>query len=755
MRNALLIFICAFTSLAASAQIVNNVTELHQAVKAAQPGDIITMANGTWEDAEILFDASGTAQKLITLKAQEKGKVILTKKSNLRIAGAYLVVDGLVLLNGQSPTSELISFKKDSKVLANNSRLTNCVIDNFNGPERFDVEAWVVLYGKNNRVDHCNFTNKRNQGVTLTIRLNSPESVENNHQVDHNYFGPRQNLGSNGGETLRIGTSHYCMENSKSIVEYNFFDRCNGEVEIISNKSGQNTYRFNTFFECQGTLTMRHGNETLVEGNVFIGNGVPNTGGIRVINSKQTVRNNYLEGLTGTRFRGALTVMNGVPNSPLNRYVPVTESNISNNTLINCSNVELAAGSDKERSVAPKSTTISSSIFYTESGDLFNVYDDISGIAFSDNCVSKSTQSPAEKGFSKTDLTFKRNEGGLLIPQGSKKGIGSNLTIIAATKENTGAAYYKKNEPTVALNSRNKILVKPGLNTLFDAVKKAAAGDIIELTSGTYSLSKVVEISVPITIRSVAKKSASEKATILFETSKLFQLNNGGSLHLSNLKIDGKDAPDSPLNAVVATSKYSMNVNYKLMVDNCDFDNLNINNYFNVVKVAQSTFADSISFSNSTFNKVSGAVLGLDKETDDIGIYNAEVVSIENCKFTNIEGAALSAYRGGTDESTPAGTVVVNHCVFENVGNGKKNTTAASVNLWGVQNAEIKNSVFLKSAGMNFHLTVGEPVNKVHHNAFDKEPQFEVKGKEFKSFENSVIENSNLPLGDDGKKVGI
>lgn len=730
--------------------LVHNVAELQSAVKAAKPGDVIEMANGTWENAEILFEATGTATQLITLKAQERGKVILTKKSNLRIAGAYLVVDGLVFLNGQSPTSELISFKKDSKVLANNCRLTNCVIDNFNGPERFDVEAWVVLYGKNNRVDHCSLTNKRNQGVTLTIRLNSKESVENNHQIDHNYFGPRQNLGSNGGETLRIGTSHYCMENSKSIVEYNFFDRCNGEVEIISNKSGQNTYRFNTFFECQGTLTMRHGNETLVESNVFIGNNVPNTGGIRVINEKQTVRNNYLEGLTGTRFRGALTVMNGVPNSPLNRYVPVTESTITNNTLVNCRNVELAAGSDKERSVAPKSTTISSNILYREVGDLFNVYDDISGITFTNNCISKATEAPADKGFSNTGLTFKRNEGGLLIPQGSKNGIGSDLKKIAATKENSGAAFYQKNEPTVAFNSGKQIEVVPGLNTIFDAVTKAAAGDIISLAPGVYSLSKIISVYVPITV-----KSQSEKATILFENSTLFQLNNGGGLQLSNLKIDGKNAPDSPLNAVIATSKYSMNINYKLLIEDCDFDNLNVNNYFNIVKVSQSTFADSISVKNSTFNKVSGAVFGLDKETDDIGIYNAEVVNIQNCKFTNIEGAALSMYRGGTDESTPAATLNVNHCTFENVGNGKKNTTAASVNLWGVQNAEIKNSVFLKSAGMKFYLTVGEPLNTVHHNAFDKEPKFEVTGKEFKTFKNSVIENSNVPLADDGKKVGI
>ena len=303
----------------ATETLVKNMVELNTAIKKAKSGDAIVMANGTWTNAEILFEGFGTSSKPIVLRAKQNGKVIITGKSNLRIAGEYLLVEGLVFKNGFSPTTDLIAFRKDAKVLANNCRLTECVIDNFNSPERNNVEAWAVLFGKNNRIDHCQFIDKRNQGVTLIVRLDTKESVENKHQIDHNYFGFRQNLGSNGGETMRIGTSHNSMMNSQSIVEYNYFDRCNGEHEIISNKSNQNTYRFNTFYECKGTLTMRHGNETWVEGNVLIGNGVAFTGGIRLINEKQTVINNYCEGLTGNRFRGALTVMNGVPNSPLNR----------------------------------------------------------------------------------------------------------------------------------------------------------------------------------------------------------------------------------------------------------------------------------------------------------------------------------------------------------------------------------------------------------------------------------------------------
>ena len=122
------------------------------------------------------------------------------------------------------------------------------MFDNYNNPERFESDYWVGIYGKNNRFDHNYLTGKRNHGVTLAVRLNTEASRENHHRIDHNYFGHRPILGANGGETLRVGTSHYSLTNSNTVVEYNYFDRCNGEHEIISSKSCQNIYRHNTFY---------------------------------------------------------------------------------------------------------------------------------------------------------------------------------------------------------------------------------------------------------------------------------------------------------------------------------------------------------------------------------------------------------------------------------------------------------------------------------------------------------------------------
>ena len=290
--TAVILALAACGDKQSSSSVVSDQLAFQEAVKNAQPGDTIVLANGKWNDFEILFTGEGEEGNPIRLVAETKGKVILTGQSNLRLAGNHLEVSGLVFKDGYSPTQEVISFRRNKNHLANNSRVTEVVIDDFNATERQETDFWVMMYGKNNRFDHSHLSRKRNKGVTMAVRLNTEDSQENHHKIDHNYFGPRSILGSNGGETLRIGTSHHSRTNSFTVVENNYFDRCDGELEIISNKSGKNKFLNNTFYESRGTLTMRHGNNNLVEGNVFFGNGADHTGGIRVINAGQTIRNN-------------------------------------------------------------------------------------------------------------------------------------------------------------------------------------------------------------------------------------------------------------------------------------------------------------------------------------------------------------------------------------------------------------------------------------------------------------------------------
>jgi len=732
--------------------LVHTLEEYNQAVNLAKPGSTIVLANGVWENAELLFQGKGTAEAPITLTVEEKGKVTLEGQSYLQIAGEYLHVEGLVFKNGYTPTNEVISFRKNNKELAYNSRLSECVIDNYSNPERHEQDSWVALYGKNNRVDHNHFEGKGNRGVTLIVRLNTKESIENNHIIEANYFGPRQNLGSNGGETLRVGTSHYSMEKSNTLVQGNYFDRCDGEHEIISNKCDQTTYKNNVFFESIGTLTMRHGDETLVEGNVFLGNRKRNTGGIRVINGQQTVRNNYGYGLTGYRFRGALVVMNGVPNSPLNRYFQVEDAIIENNVFVDSDHVQLCAGSDAERSATPINSTFKNNTFYLEKpSKLVTIYDDISGIAFENNLTNHPINKTLTSGFEVENMSLTKDKNGLLMPMIGEKVIAPALTDEIPTKENTGAAWYSKADKRIAFESGKTTTVAAGVNTLFDAIKNSQPGDILELKdSERYELTKLPLIQHPLTIQA----SEGKTPLILWEKKAAFDIVNGGELRLKGLTFDGENAPDGSGNAVIRTSKYSMNKNYSLRIENCAFDNLDVNHSFDVIRIYKNTFADEIHISNSTFNNITGHVMALDKETDDVGIYNAEFVTLHNNIFTNIGGAVLSLHRGGKDESTFGPFLDMDHCTFENVGFDSRNKYKAAINLYGVQDIQMKNSIFKKIKKIQMHLVVGEPIVKVDHLQLDQKNLIKVSGDQKYSIGKLFTSPKGTPKGTDGKVIG-
>lgn len=696
--------------------LVSTQEEYADAVKSLAPGDTIVLANGRWENFEILFKGKGTEDAPIRLRGETPGEVFLTGQSNLRLAGEYLEVSDLVFKDGYTPTQVVVAFRQNKEDLANNSRVSNVVIDNYNQPERYGVDFWVLMYGKNNRFDHNHLVGKRNQGVTMAVKMDTEASRENNHRIDHNYFGPRPILGSNGGETLRIGTSHFSRSNSNTTVENNYFDRCDGELEIISSKSAGNKILNNTFFESRGTLTMRHGNDTLVDGNVFFGNDVDHTGGVRVINARQTVRNNYMEGLKGTRFGGAFVVMNGVPNGPINRYDPVIGSVIENNSMINSDNLQLGAGADEERSGPPSDTTFTDNLIYNEDGrDVFTVYDDMSGIDFENNVLASMDPPDFTSGFTREKVTLKRAKNGLMYPQSSITA-GASRDLKVTTKDMTGVSWYPKTDPIVPFGSGKTTRVNADAGALFAAVESAEAGDTLVLSRGDYVVGKFLKIRKPLTIKS------NGGANVSFERSALFEILDGGSLQIIGLDISGKDAPDYKGNAVIRTQPYAMLQNYRLEILDSNFSDLDINKFFNVMTGAKGTFADNILIKDSNFETVSGGIFKLDTENDDYGIYNAEYLTIENSTFTDVEGALVDYYRGGRDESTFGPHFNMTGSTLKNVGSGPGNKSKASIHLHGVQVTNISGNTFDTNAPFLITHTVSEPKTKVFENKFAKTP---------------------------------
>lgn len=712
------------------AQVVNNIDEFNQAVKNAAAGDTIIMANGEWNNVELVFKGEGRDGSPITLKAQTPGEVVITGVSNLSLSGKYLVVDGLVFTDGHTPTGEVIAFRTSPTELASYSRLTNVVIDNFSHPERQLSDLWLAIYGKHNRIDHNSFVNKRNRGVTVAVRMNSEGSRKNHHVIEYNYFGPRQVLGANGGETLRIGTSHFSREYANTLVQYNYFDRTNGEHEIISNKSSGNTFKGNVFFEAQGTLTMRHGHYTRVENNYFLGNRKPNTGGIRIINEHQTVSNNYLYGLTGRRFRGALVIMNGVPNSPPNRYDPVIESAMNNNVVIDSDYIQLGAGADEERSAPPSSTEMQNNIILGKHNlNPITVFDDVSGISFSGNYINDNAQNPLSDGFKKVPYEVTENAHGLWVPNKDLLDkIGFGEVKLPVEKKDTGASYYPKNDSQIAFKSGKTIQVKPGIDTLVKALDSSKPGDILQLENGgEYLLTRFATVAHPVTI--MAKEG--DKPKLRSEKPSFIVIENGGALEVENLWFDGAASPDYKGNSVIRTSRSSMNVNYSLFVQSVKVTDLDINGYFYFFKAHPGTFADVIEIKDSYMENITGAVLSLNKETEDLGVYSVENLTLEGNTFKDIKEEVVTLYRGGFDESTFGPMVTVDDNRLTNVGKGSTHRTGASMYFHGVQNLHISNTAWTDSAPLSLYLTNGEPITRIEKVTMKNTPRIKANKNDY------------------------
>ncbi len=325
-----------------------------KAVRDAKPGDVVVLASGEWKDADLRLDGEGAEGNPITIRAEEPGKTMFTGASRIRLGGSHLVVSGLTLMNLNGAKADWLEFRIDSKRRANHCRVTDCMFyEQEDSTPQEEKNRWVGIFGTNNQIDHCTFRGKKNEGATLVVWLGEEDT--GGHRIVANAFVDRPRLGKNGGETIRIGDSKTATIRANCLVEGNVFNRCDGETECISNKSCGNVYRNNLFTETAGTLTLRHGNDCLVEGNTFVGSRVSGTGGVRVIGQGHRIVGNFFSGLEGDGFRGAICLVNGIPDSPDHGYHQVVDVEIWDNSIFDCKEAILIGHNDvKEATLAPR-----------------------------------------------------------------------------------------------------------------------------------------------------------------------------------------------------------------------------------------------------------------------------------------------------------------------------------------------------------------------------------------------------------------
>ena len=256
---------------------------------------------------------------------------IFTGSSNIQMYGNNIIAKNFFF-------EKSIDYNNDHAVISfmpgtHNNSLLNSSIYNMNpeNPSHINDFTWVNIWGYGHTVDHCNFTNKINDGQLLRVRSEFPSM---NHIISNNRFINRSSIeGSiNGNEVIQIG--YLSPEKSTNVtINHNFFYNNTGaDIEIISVKSSNNKITHNTFLENYGGISLRMGNTSTVDSNFIVCNNKENCMGIRVRGRNHIITNNYIsEGPKSDNFDTFSSIALYSDDT-----IPAVDVFIAYNSIINC-----------------------------------------------------------------------------------------------------------------------------------------------------------------------------------------------------------------------------------------------------------------------------------------------------------------------------------------------------------------------------------------------------------------------------------
>lgn len=305
-------------SLSAGTLTVSSLSALQTAIHTAVPGDQIVLANGVYTATKaIVVDRSGTADQPIVIAAQTIGGAEITGTGGFSLEGsaAYIIILGFKFTHAA-----------EGAKLGSGTSFCRWTRNIFETPGKGN---YLTVSGCDHQIDYNTFQNKNSVGKFIAIR-GKESQIAQRLWIHHNYFYNFHNQGGvNGAEALQFGLSGFSLSSSNSVVEYNLFERCHGENELISVKASAVTLRHNTIRNCLAQFTLRHGNRCVVYGNYFI-----NAPGIRIFGDDHVVHSNYFE-----QCNPAITIGNGgaevADGAPLVSHDRPDRVLIAFNTLIN------------------------------------------------------------------------------------------------------------------------------------------------------------------------------------------------------------------------------------------------------------------------------------------------------------------------------------------------------------------------------------------------------------------------------------
>ena len=340
-----------------------SLTDLKNILSKLNPGDKVLITDGIYDRLSLTIKSKGTFQKRIFIKAKNPGKVVITGTSKISIQGEYTTVANFMFNNGGKTNAIEIRGK--------GNRLTGCDI-NFS-----KVDGPVVMIGmKNNRIDHCIFHdfNKSDRWIQKDPSSKSEDYILFDHNIVKNRPVGKED---NGYETLQLRNEDNNI-NSRSMVVNNYFEKCDGEIEMISIKSSENIVHKNTIQSTKATITLRSGRGNIISTNKFLQDNVSESGGLRITGADHIIFKNLFK----ETDRSALNIISGTTSKP--SYQQVLNLKVLENVMIN-NNCDIELGS-KKGNLVPTNVEFNDNIVYkTTKDDVFKQGSDCKNLTFTTN----------------------------------------------------------------------------------------------------------------------------------------------------------------------------------------------------------------------------------------------------------------------------------------------------------------------------------------------------------------------------------
>ncbi len=437
-----------------------------------KPGDILEVDSGTWHNKQFVIRANGTKEKPITIRAKSGGQVILTDNSRVWITGKYIRFEGLKFTGDFTSTPSAVALSVGyTGSPCEHCLVSDVVFEKYNPNDSTLRTHFVWMMGQWNRITRSTFKGKYNGGNMLATSGNSVFPNGDYFLIDSNYFfdqpdGYKKTGGNatNGFETIAIYSGEKGVQTelagkywaeSYIYIRNNLFLDCNGEGEIITVKASKVAIQNNTFEQSGGAVTIRAGNNCVVEGNVFASwsGELDRTGGVRVNGRNNAVIHNIFQVLNpqGFTFMFPLTLYKG-DIDPLDslgeQYVPVTKGVFAFNLFAHNKNNVIFGDGYSTSTLFPAQSEFSYNYIYQSSlTDANNSIVNITGTNISMRSNKLSYGSTNLQGFIKVKE---------LLPYNTNRSLYLVDTINAPYLEYTDRLLYKAIYDSLQMDSTNK-----------------------------------------------------------------------------------------------------------------------------------------------------------------------------------------------------------------------------------------------------------------------------------------------------------